>query len=275
MNVSLCTISFRHQLISIEDLVSFAIENHLNGIELWGAHAKNLYHDGKGIPIALLHQHNLSITMLSDYLSLEASYEHLLKEAKKLVTIAHACETVKIRTFAGNKSSQMTTSEERNEIVQKLKGLCELMDENGFFLLIEIHPNTLADSIPSTIKLIEEVNHPALKINFDVLHVWESGAEPMASFYKLKPFIGHIHLKNISSPEHVSVFDPSNVYASSGSREGMVPLFDGVIDYDAFIEMVNSVGEIECSIEWFGENPKSVIARDSRTIRDIVSRVTV
>ena len=36
MKYSLCTISFRHQLISFTDIVQFAYENGFEGIELWG-----------------------------------------------------------------------------------------------------------------------------------------------------------------------------------------------------------------------------------------------
>ena len=42
--------------------------------------------------------------------------------------------------------------------------------------MLETHPNTLTDTLPSTIELLEEVNHPNLKINLDFLHIWESGA---------------------------------------------------------------------------------------------------
>ena len=42
MKVSLCTITFRHHLLSIEDIANWARCNGFQGIELWGAHARNL-----------------------------------------------------------------------------------------------------------------------------------------------------------------------------------------------------------------------------------------
>ena len=42
MNVAVCTISFRHQLISIDELASWAQAQRFQGIELWGVHARNL-----------------------------------------------------------------------------------------------------------------------------------------------------------------------------------------------------------------------------------------
>ena len=81
------------------------------------------------------------------------------------------------------------------------------------YVLLETHPNTLTDTLPSTIELLEEVNHPNLKINLDFLHIWESGAYPIDSFHRLKPWTLHYHFKNISSADYLHVFEP-NMYIS-------------------------------------------------------------
>ena len=44
INLSLCTISFRHQLMSIEQVADWARAQQFHGIELWGIHARNLAH---------------------------------------------------------------------------------------------------------------------------------------------------------------------------------------------------------------------------------------
>lgn len=119
-------------------------------------------------------------------------------------------------------------------------------------LLLETHPQTLTDNVESTLRLLEEVDHPALKVNFDVLHIWESGAYPIEAFHTLQPCIHHFHFKNISSKEKLTVFNPANVYAAAGSRDGMVPLFEGLIDFEAFIDYVSSHTNIDASLEWFG-----------------------
>ena len=45
MKLSICTISFRHHLHSIDQLAHFAKTKGFQGIELWGVHAKNLADD--------------------------------------------------------------------------------------------------------------------------------------------------------------------------------------------------------------------------------------
>lgn len=42
MRLALCTISFRHHLVSIGELARFARGHGFDGIELWGVHARNL-----------------------------------------------------------------------------------------------------------------------------------------------------------------------------------------------------------------------------------------
>ncbi|TIL53510.1 MAG: sugar phosphate isomerase/epimerase, partial [Mesorhizobium sp.] len=44
MRLSLCTITFRHHLLSLEDIARWAEANDFQGIELWGAHARNMQH---------------------------------------------------------------------------------------------------------------------------------------------------------------------------------------------------------------------------------------
>ena len=128
-----------------------------------------------------------------------------------------------------------------------------------------IRDSTYADSVASTIELFEGVNKKNLQLNYDVLHVWESGADIIASCELLVPYINHFHFKNISSSKHLSVFAPDNVYAAAGSREGMVPIFDGAVDYQGFIEYLYSkpqLRSIDSSLEWFGNNCKNVLSHD-------------
>ena len=79
MKYSLCTISFRHQLISFTDIVQFAYENGFEGIELWGLMHKICIYKNETTEreLTFLKDKNLEITMISDYLdiSLSADFE--------------------------------------------------------------------------------------------------------------------------------------------------------------------------------------------------------
>ena len=42
MQLSICTISFRHHLVSLENIAEWARCHDFQGIELWGVHAQGL-----------------------------------------------------------------------------------------------------------------------------------------------------------------------------------------------------------------------------------------
>lgn len=272
MNLSLCTISFRHHLHSIKEIAEWAQMNHFQGIELWGIHAKHLKENPQ-YNSDWLASYNLYTSMISDYLPLHLSHSELLHATMELSELGHRWGTNKLRTFAGQRASASLNNQERKLMVEKLKMICQELERENQFLLLETHPNTLTDTVPSTLQLLEEVDHPALKINFDVLHIWESGAEPIDALVKLKPFIKHFHFKNISSRNKLDVFSPHNVYAAAGSREGMTPLFKGILNYEEFVKSAVSLTEVEASLEWFGGNVKEVLENDAKRIMHVTKEV--
>jgi 3-dehydroshikimate dehydratase len=269
----MCTISFRHQLISIDQLAKWARMNNFQGIELWGIHAKNLA-DQPQYNKDWLADQGLRATMISDYLPLHFSAHHLFQDAQKLIRLCNHWGCQKVRTFAGDKASSETTGEKRKKLFLSLQRICDWLADFDLNLIIETHPNTFADSLPSTELLLAEVSRNNLKINFDVLHVWESKADVTTALERLAPHIQHFHLKNIQSKDQLSVFAPGNVYAAAGTRDGMVPLFDGVVDYSIFFDNLFSrpelnIASIDASLEWFGHQSQSVLQHDRNLIQQL------
>ncbi|WP_370223480.1 sugar phosphate isomerase/epimerase family protein [Cytobacillus sp.] len=269
MKLSLCTISFRHHLQSIDQIAHYAQTNGFQGIELWGVHAKNLAEDIH-YGSEWLSSYNLETTMLSDYLPLDAPLPVLMTEMQRLCALAHRWGTKKVRTFAGTKGSADISRLERIELVSRMKMLCKMAEAEGQMLLVETHPNTLTDNPSSTLQLIEETDHSALRVNFDVLHIWESGVDPLFALKQLRPYISHFHFKNIQSRSQLGVFAPNNVYAAAGSREGMVSLFEGAVDYRVFLREASNLIEMDASLEWFGPNMKDILTKDSKEIMRVL-----
>ncbi len=144
-----------------------------------------------------------------------------------------------------------------------MKGICRVLDSAGQRLLLEFHPNTATDTVEATIRLLQAINHPACRINFDVLHVIESKADPVEAYFRLASYVDHLHLKTVANVDQFSVFEPTNVFAASGSREGMVPLFEGIVDYHQFFEDVSGhLDHLTASLEWFGPDPDKRLKSD-------------
>jgi 3-dehydroshikimate dehydratase len=267
---ALCTISFRHHLVSLTQIAHFAAKHGFSGIELWGAHAQNLVESPEGDPALLTHL-GLSVPMVSDYLPLRGDRQVALRKARRLCSLVRHWGAKKLRTFAGDLGSAEVTAELRRDWISRMRELCQLTDDYGVQLVVETHPNTLADTPASTLQLLAEVDHPALRINFDVIHVWEAQAEPIEVFRLMEPFISHMHLKNIIDRTALGVFAPANVYAPAGDRTGMVELFGGAFDFGHFLRGVRSDfplswRSLDASLEWFGPNVHSTLEHDSKQL---------
>ncbi|MBM6618934.1 sugar phosphate isomerase/epimerase family protein [Bacillus suaedaesalsae] len=262
MKLSFCTISFRHHLFSIHELVEWASKCGFQGVEMWGIHAKHLVEEGWNNH-NLFNDNGLPVSMISGYVPFTDSFDVMKEHIADLSLLGKTFNSSKLRVFAGQIGSEKVTPEMYKEVTQQLKFAAQYVHQYGQQLVIETHPSTLADSVPATLRLIEEVDHPALRINFDALHVWESGCDVVEAFLKLKPFISHVHLKNISSRNQLSVFEPNNVYAAYGSRVGMTHLFEGAVDYSTLLPLIR---DLDASLEWFGPKPKEVLSIDSQLV---------
>ncbi|WP_299952710.1 sugar phosphate isomerase/epimerase family protein [uncultured Roseobacter sp.] len=265
MQISLCTISFRHHLIGLQQIADWASQIGFQGIEIWGAHARNLPPDS-GQDAAWLATYGLDVPMISDYLPLDRP--DLMAE-KTADALRHAArwQTRNIRTFAGKTGSAETGSDQRAKITHALRGACQQVHEHGCTLLIETHPGTLADTLASTCQLIEDVDHPALGINFDALHVWEGGDDPVVALQALAPKIGNYHFKNIAHRSLLPVFAPANIYDAAGSRAGIVPLLDGQMAYGPLITAMADTPGCRVSLEWFGGDVFNVLETDLKALR--------
>lgn len=270
MRVSLCTITFRHHLLSIEEIAHWARNHGFEGIELWGAHALNMsgHPERNGEWLAGF---GLTVPMVSHYLPLEAEPAALRRLAVSLCGHATRWGARKIRIFAGNRASAATSIEDRHKIVARLREVSAIAEAHGLLLLAETHPNTLADTGASTLRLIEEVRHPAFKINFDVLHVWEGGDDPVAMHRALRPHIRHYHLKNVASREALDIFDPANVYSAAGRRDAMTPLFAGAFDYTRLFVELSGEMTSDASLEWFGSDCHDVLSHDRQQLANTLA----
>ncbi len=278
MRLSVCTISFRHQLISLGQIAQWAKTHTFTGIELWGVHAKNL-RDFPQYNRHWLQAQNLNISMVSDYLPLCGNASTAMHKTQQLCELATFWGTNKIRTFAGDQASSAINQDERQTWTKRLKKLCHIAAAQGIYLVVETHPLTLADTLDSTLRLLDEVNHSHLKINFDVIHFWEAGDDPQQAFNKLAPHIVHMHFKNISERKLLKNFKPASVYSPAGSREGMVSVFEGAFDFRHFLHFLMhqpllSWQNLDVSLEWFGENILNTLNSDKNTIETLQHQYT-
>lgn len=218
--------------------------------------------------------YGLEINMLSDYIPLMANIpmDVLLQEWQETVQAAKAFHTDKLRIFAGNLSSQALDEKDWELCTGRLNILCAAAEREGVYTVVETHPGTAADGLDSTLQLLRQTGHPALKLNLDFLHIWESGADPLAAYERLKPWMVNIHLKNVESRQWLEVFSPDNIYSPSGSRRGIVPLADGEMDCQAIMKhLILDPTRAPVSLEWFGANPFQILKSELGWLKGLES----
>lgn len=270
MELSVCTISFRHHLISLPEIAQWAAQNQFQALELWGVHALNLS-DQPQFNARWLAAFDLRTSMISDYLPMDGDERIALNKMRTLCRLANRWQAGKIRTFAGKQSATAVDAPALAGMVRRLRRFCDLAADHGLQLLVETHPNTYADSTATTLDLLQRVQHPALKVNFDVLHIWEAGEDPASAWQALAPAVAHLHLKNIRHRQNLTVFSPDNVYSAAGTRAGMVPLFEGACDYTEFLTRLPQNISHSASLEWFGGFVKRVLKNDRQLIQALLN----
>ncbi|MFC4102468.1 sugar phosphate isomerase/epimerase family protein [Paenibacillus xanthanilyticus] len=262
MHICLCSISFRHELVSFGELVDFAERTGFQGIELWGVHGKSLLRDRRReLPgmLEAMEARGLGISMISDYVDLLAPEDRtpqLLCGWADLLDLAQAFRTRKLRIFAGDRPSATAAEREWALCVNRLGQLAGQAAEAGVQLVVETHPRTYADTLDATLRLLRDTGRSEIGINLDFLHLWESGTPPLEAYRELRRWIVNYHVKNVAAPEQAGLFEPGNVFSPSGKRDGMAALAQGAIDYAAVFDQLNQdLTPHPIAIEWFGEHP--------------------
>lgn len=170
-------------------------------------------------------------------------------EAGEIIDLASDLGTDRIRLFGGGETDLDRAAETLGPILDR-------GESRGVIICLETHDSW---SDPKTVKaLLERVNRPCLRANWDVLHPVRKGyATIQESFDLLEPWIEHVHI-------HDADFD---VDADSFSFK---PMGEGSIDHKrvvACLKRMNYTGFI--SGEWINfEPPRVHLPREIKKLRE-------
>ncbi|MGJ8583417.1 MAG: sugar phosphate isomerase/epimerase family protein [Marinosulfonomonas sp.] len=171
---------------------------------------------------------------------------------------AQALGAKTIRIWAGQLPSDKATPRERAKTVETIRSRCDAAQASGLRLSLEYHSNTLTDTLDSTLRLLDEVDHPCLTT------YWQPrGAIPSATAVSelaaLGLFLGDIHVFYWTNFQ--------NRFALQAGEEMWTAVFDHLIAQprrdkedcrNAFLEFV-----LNDDVEQF--------KRDARTLRQLLS----
>lgn len=161
-------------------------------IELWGRHLEGLSEAQVEALAGAIDETGQKVVVLSPYWDFSSSDEALersLEDAGKYLRIKDVFGCRKIRVFTGAPASADATEENWERALNGLARLARMYDGTGVTFVIETHGDQLADTPESSQRLMEELDEPSVRLNYQKM-----GGEPSDELDLLYPWVSHVHV---------------------------------------------------------------------------------
>lgn len=150
---------------------------------------------------ALLQQHALGVPALfpigTIHLFTDDAAQHqknleLVRECSQLARDLGMTEPPVIATGIGGKSDQW--DDIKHKIVELLGDYAEVADSEGFILAGEAHCGAAVDRSERAVWLFDTVDHPRIRMHFDIVHMFLANEQIEDSVRDLIPYTAHTHI---------------------------------------------------------------------------------
>ena len=211
--ISCCSIALRDQ--SIYDAAEKIARAGFTGIEIWHPHIEKMDHTELRDVAEHCAGLGLKISVIAPYFSFTQGrerWEQSLQIAGRALESAKILGVKKIRTFidCGPEGISSANASASHWISARdgLRKLCTLDPATEF--VVETHENTLADTLPSVGRILEEVALPNLRLNYQANHDFlERGY--LTCLEILYPAISHLHWEQIRTDESPTYIEEEGV----------------------------------------------------------------
>lgn len=257
----------------MRELFQFASNAGYEAIELWEPHVNS---EQINKIVNLSREYDLDISMISIDTNLTSDNSSFLETLEKINEYVRICRKLNcgiIRIFTGSLSSKKASEQVWRICLDRLGLLSEIAVKNNIKFALETHPNTLLDTTYGIRRILKQISHPTIGLNFDVYHVWQESECILEMVEECLPRIFHFHLKNATSKDH-SIFDKTNVYNPYIKEKRIVNLDypnRGAINYYQICTEIIKRFNSAVSVEWFGDSPFEACLRDAKFLRSIKS----
>jgi sugar phosphate isomerase/epimerase len=233
MKVGLCTIAFRDKLL--DAALDSAQALGFDGVEIWGRepHLSEAFDENRVRTAArMAHARGLEIPVLGSYYRAGATSPRESNGVRLEDTIhtGRCLHVPIIRVWASDVPSAAANADIWHETVDGIRRACDLADDLEMLIAAEMHSGTLADTGASARKLVERVDRPNFRLNFQVAAHDYGGETALARLEAALPSVAHVHAQNYA---HLTV---------NGEPVKQSPLRRGVWDYGALVGRLKEAG---------------------------------
>lgn len=222
MHACLCTISYREKLLDVA--LDAAARMGFEAVELWGRepHVSQEFDESRIRGIRnQVQELGLKVPVLGSYLYFGKT-NHREDRVTLVDTLhtAHGLHTPIIRVWASDVPSAKATPEVWEKTVAEAREACDRAAKMNVVFAAEMHDNTLADTGASALRLVEKVNRPNFRLNFQVSTNFEE--DQLERLEVVLPYVVHVHCQNFVA----------------GGSDGYtrVPISEGFADYKLLMD---------------------------------------
>lgn len=244
----LVSISFRKH--TVEELIAACVQNKLQTIE-WGGdiHVPHGDLEKARTTVAATQAAGLTVGAYGSYF--RAGHPDQ-PDFGGILSCAEILQAPTVRVWAGGRGS--AECEDRGPVIRTLRECCKMAADRNLTITLECHNNTLTDTIESTVQLLEEVSHPALRCG------WQPQYKQTAEYRMrwLKTLLPHL------STVHCFCWT---------SAHERLDLADGTAEWQGFIrEMRTVTTEVPVMLEFVKNDDLSTqFARDAATLNGLLA----
>jgi 3-dehydroshikimate dehydratase len=114
-------------------------------------------------------------------------------EFERVLETALALGAPAIRVWAGNRGSDSSEEAWRDQVISDTSRIAELTAKEGLTIDFEYHGRTLTDTTESTVRLLEAIDHPNVRCNWQP-PVHETAEQRLYGLQRITPWLANIHV---------------------------------------------------------------------------------
>ena len=135
-------------------------------------------------------------------LSLPGREADFLRSIEEAVATAQRFGTRRLNAIAGVLPPGVSRADAERTAVSNLKKAAPLAESAGVFLLVEPinnidMPGYIADSIDRGVALVQQADHPSVRLQLDQYHVGMMGGDPLAELRKHVSLVEHVQIADV------------------------------------------------------------------------------
>lgn len=177
------------------DFVDQLAEVGADGIELWGRHLDNLDEaeiEALSQAIEKIGQRVMVLAPYWDFSSSDEAVEASLADADRYLLLKDVFGCDMLRVFSGAPASAESTPLNWERAINGLGRLARMYEGTGVTFVIETHSQQLADTPQSSRRLMEELDEPTVRLNYQNMQ-----GDPVEELDAVYPWVSHCHVNTV------------------------------------------------------------------------------